>query len=216
MDTIEEAIQWRREMTCFSPKEQHEFDERLRKDYDGYMGMLPEWMPDDHKKLFIYSREQEFSDNKNLGYDTEIIEAKVIEQINNWCEYHQRKRIRPRDMGKHIFNLGLLKYQSSLSKEEVIKITLGAGARKALMSFEQSKRRKNRNPDKLSQYIYQEVVKNPSLTESGLLAILITDSWIRSVTDSKIKRKESNKAKQAPMSGLKDRLHKAKKKYNSL
>ena len=145
MFMIEESIQWRREYTCFSPEEQHDFDERLRKDYDGYMGMLPEWMPDDHKKLFFYSREQEYSDNKNLGYDTKITEAKVIEAIDSWCDFHHRKHTKPPwDLGENIRHLGWFKFLSSFSEEEILNGVLGEDARKALEKIEQGKRGKGK------------------------------------------------------------------------
>ena len=135
MLTIEELIQWWREQTCCSPEELHEFNERLNKKYDGYMGMVPEWMPDEYKKLFIRSREQEFIDS-DRKHDTEIIKA-----INRWCDHHQGKGTQPPwVLGKHIRNLGLLKYLSSLSKEEVINKMLGEGARGVLESYQQSRK----------------------------------------------------------------------------
>jgi len=165
--TIEELIQWWIEQTCYSPEEQHEFIERLRKKYDGYMGMLPEEMPDDHKKLFISSREQEFIDSDHK-HDTEIIYL-----INSWCEFHQRKRTQPpRDMGIHIENLGWLKYLSSLSKEEVINEALGAGAQSALKSYQQSRTASNPRADNLKKVITEILEKDNNLSWKGVLSKL--------------------------------------------
>jgi len=149
MFTFEEFIQWRRDLTCFSPEEQHEFDERLSKDYDGYMGQLAPWMTDEHKILFLNSREQEFSGNKNLGYDTKIIEAKVIEAINSWCDFHHRKHTQPPwDLGENIRNLGWLKFLSSFRAEEILNGVIGEGARKALVKIKQGKRGEGKKDSK--------------------------------------------------------------------
>jgi len=144
MLTIEEVIQWWREQTCSSPEELHEFDERLHKDYDGYMGDLPEGMLDDYKKLFIQSREQEFIDSDHK-HDTEIIDA-----INSWCDYHHRKHKHPPwDLGENIRNLGWLKFLSSFSEEEILNGAIGEGARKALMKIKQGKGGRGKKGSKL-------------------------------------------------------------------
>lgn len=212
MLTIDEAIVFHRNQCGLS--ETPAFDQRLKRDYDGLYGMLPRQFNDEQKVVFLTAREHVFRINESLNFEiTEIIEA-----INSWCEHYNNKSQPiniPGEIRKYIKQLGYYKYQSLLKKDELINKTLGEDARKTLKSIQQSFNRKGRKPDKLSQFIYQEIEKNPSLTESRLLALLITSSWIESVTDSKIKWKESNKIKHAASSGLKDRLHRAKQKYNS-
>jgi len=132
--TIEGVIEEHRALTPESEKE--EFEQRLKPPYNGYTGMLPKHMTNEQKCTFFTEREMLFG--KTRLHIVNFKNTEIIEAINSWVEHYNKKSqpmMVPDKISKHIQELGWLKYQSLLSKKELLNKTLGEGAKRAFISI---------------------------------------------------------------------------------
>jgi hypothetical protein len=206
MLTIEEAIEFHRKRCALS--EVPAFDQRLKRDYDGLHGMLPPQFNDEQKGGFLTTREHVFRINKSLNFEITVI----IEAINSWCEHYNNKS-QPMNLSdeisEYIKDLGYFKYQFLLNRDELLSKTLGEGARKVYTSIQQSEAASKPRQDELQKIITNELENSPNATWKEILKRLKSHTEFE-ITDDSIKWIERGKNKSAAISGLKDRVSRAK------
>ena len=135
--TLESIISYIREEK--PPWEREEFDRRLTQPYDGVIGKLDSWMPEQYQIEFLADRENLL----NSGYSVDFISGWVNKLYECFVNEADPGSV-PTAIMKEIRKLALYKYCSSLGEERGLNYLLGKGSIDKLVSIQQSKRAKGK------------------------------------------------------------------------
>jgi len=142
-------------------------ESRFRQSYDGLLGMVPEWFPEEKKRCFFTAREN------LLNYENKYSVDRLREMINSLCRIQQAGESGsyplPAEIRDYITELSFYQFCAELEdievglnilggKDAVIIYNLNKGVNK---SRENRKRRKSKYADKLLQDCLKVKRQNP-------------------------------------------------------